>query len=64
MNNAIGPDKKKMQTQKHLYANARLTREFVFCRVMKLNKGICVKKKTNDLYFYKGHDEVKEGQLN
>ena len=31
---------------------------------MKLNKWICAKKKTNGLYFYKGHDEVKEGQPN
>ena len=56
--------KKKMQTQKHLYTNARLMREFVFCRIMKLNKWICAKKKANDLYFYKGHDEVKEDQPN
>ena len=39
-------------------------REFVFCRIMELNKWIYVKKKTNGLYFYKGHDEVKEGQPN
>ena len=38
--------------------------EFVFCRRMELNKEICVKKKANGLYFYKGHDEVKEGQPN
>ena len=31
---------------------------------MELNKWICAKKKVNELYFYKGHDEVKEGQLN
>ena len=31
---------------------------------MKLNKWICAKEKDNGLYFYKGHDEVKEGQLN
>ena len=31
---------------------------------MKLNKWICAKKKTHGLYFYKGHDEVKEGQPN
>ena len=35
---------------------------------MKLNKWICAKKKAkkkaNGLYFYKGHDEVKEGQPN
>ena len=31
---------------------------------MELNKEICVKKKANGLYFYKGHDEVKEGQPN
>ena len=36
--------------------------EFVFCRIMKLNKWICAKKKANGLCFYKGHDEVKEGQ--
>ena len=29
---------------------------------MKLNKWICAKKKANGLCFYKGHDEVKEGQ--
>ena len=28
---------------------------------MKLNKWICAKKKANELYFYKGHDKVKEG---
>ena len=39
-------------------------REFVFYRIMKLNKWICAKEKDNGLYFYKGHDEVKEGQLN
>ena len=39
-------------------------REFVFCRIMKLIKWICAKKKTNGRYFYKGHDEVKEGQPN
>ena len=38
--------------------------EFVFCRIMKLNKWIYAKKKANGLYFYKGHDEVKEGQPN
>ena len=38
--------------------------EFVFCRMMKLKKWICVKKKSNGLQFYKGHDEVKEGQPN
>ena len=26
---------------------------------MKLNKWICVKKKANGIYFYKGHDEFK-----
>ena len=31
---------------------------------MELNKWICAKKKANGFYFYKGHDEVKEGQLN
>ena len=31
---------------------------------MKLNKWICAKKNANGLYFYKGHDEVKEGQPN
>ena len=31
---------------------------------MKLNKWICAKKKANGLQFYKGHDEVKEGQPN
>ena len=41
-----------------------LLREFVFCRRMELNKWICGKKKTNELYFYKGHDEVKESQPN
>ena len=35
--------------------------EFVFCERMELNKWICAKKKTNRLYFYKDHDEVKEG---
>ena len=39
-------------------------REFVFCRIMKLNKWICENQKANGLYFYKGHDEVKEGQPN
>ena len=39
-------------------------REFVFCGIMELNKWIYVKKKTNGLYFYKGHDEVKEDQSN
>ena len=39
-------------------------REFIFCKIMKLNKWICAKKKANGLYFYKGHDEVKECQLN
>ena len=39
-------------------------REFVFCKIMKLNKWICVKKKGNGIYFYKGHDEVKEDQPN
>ena len=39
--------------------------EFVFCsRIMKLNKWICAKRKPNGLYFYNGHDEVKEGQSN
>ena len=38
-------------------------REFLFYRIMKLNKWICAKEKDNGLY-YKGHDEVKEGQLN
>ena len=36
--------------------------EFVFCRI--INKWNCAKKKANGLYFYKGHDEVKEGQSN
>ena len=31
---------------------------------MKLNKWICAEKKANELYFYKGHDEVKEDQPN
>ena len=31
---------------------------------MKLNKWICAKKKPNGLYFYQGHNEVKEGQPN
>ena len=31
---------------------------------MKLNKWICAKKKANGLYFYQGHNEVKEGQPN
>ena len=39
-------------------------REFVFCRIMKLNKRTCAKKKGNGLYFYKGHDKVQEGQPN
>ena len=39
-------------------------REFVFCRIMNLNKLICAKKKANGLYFYKDYDEVKEGQPN
>ena len=39
-------------------------REFVFCRMIKLNKWICAKKKSNGLQFYKGHDEPKEGQPN
>ena len=39
-------------------------REFVFCKIIKLNKWICAKKKANELYFYKGHDEIKEGQPN
>ena len=39
-------------------------REFVFCRRMKLYERICAKKKTNGLYFYKGHNEVKVGQPN
>ena len=29
-----------------------------------LNKWICAKKKVNGIYFYKGHDEVKEDQPN
>ena len=33
--------------------------EVVFCRIMKLNKWICAKKKVSGIYFYKGHDEVK-----
>ena len=41
-----------------------LMREFVFCRMIKLNKWICAKKKSNGLWFYKDHDEVKEGQPN
>ena len=41
-----------------------LIREFVFRRIMKLNKWIGAKKKANELYFYKGHNEVKEGQPN
>ena len=41
-----------------------LMREFVFCRMIKLNKWICAKKKSNGLRFYKDHDEVKEGQPN
>ena len=44
--------------------NLILMREFVFCKIIKLNKWICAKKKANELYFYKGHDEVKEGQPN
>ena len=39
-------------------------RGFVFYRIIKLNKWICVKKKANRLYFYKGYDEAKEGQPN
>ena len=35
--------------------------EYVFCRRI-LNEQICAKKKINRLYFYKGHNEVKEGQ--
>ena len=31
---------------------------------MELNKLICAKKKASGLYFYKGHDEVKEGLPN
>ena len=31
---------------------------------MKLNKWICAKEKAKAFYFYKGHDEVKEGQSN
>ena len=31
---------------------------------MKLNKWIRAKKKADGLYFYKGYDEVKEGQPN
>ena len=48
----------------HFVLNWILLREFVFCRRMELNKWICAKKKANGLYFYKGHDEVKEGQPN
>ena len=44
--------------------NRVLLREFVFCKRMKLNKWICAKKKANGLYFYKGHDKVRKGQLN
>ena len=36
--------------------------EFVFFGIMKLNKWIFAKKKANGLNFYKGLDEVKEGQ--
>ena len=38
--------------------------ESVFCKIIKLNKWIYAKKKANGLYFYKEHDEVKEGQPN
>ena len=38
--------------------------EYVFCRRMKLNEWFFVKKEANGLYFYKGHNEVKEGQPN
>ena len=31
---------------------------------MELNRWICAKKKVDGIYFYKGHDEVKEGQPN
>ena len=31
---------------------------------MELNKWTYVEKKANELYFYKRHDEVKEGQPN
>ena len=44
--------------------NRVLLHEFVFCKRMKLNKWICAKKKANGLYFYKGHDKVRKGQLN
>ena len=39
-------------------------RKFVFSKIMKLNKWIYAKKKVNRFYFYKGHDEGKEGQPN
>ena len=32
--------------------------------IMKLNKWICTKKETNELYFYNGRAEVKKGQPN
>ena len=38
-----------------------LLHEFVFCRIIELNKWICAKKIANGLYFYNGDDVVKEG---
>jgi len=38
--------------------------EFVFCKIVELNKWICEKKKANGLYFYKSNNEVKDGQPN
>ena len=39
-------------------------REYVFrCRI-ELNEQICIKKRANRLYFYKGQNEVKRGQSN
>ena len=41
-----------------------LMHKYVFCMRMELNERICAKKKSNGLYFYKGHNEVKESQPN
>jgi len=35
-----------------------------FYKRMKIYEQICAKKKDNGHYFYKGHNEVKEGQPN
>ena len=37
---------------------------YTLIELSKLNKWICEKKKVNGIYFYKVHDEVKEGQSN